>query len=160
MYTAFLLVPVLVVFFKCTKPGLNLRGVGENPQALESLGVNVRKTKYLACLATGALAGLGGAYLSLCYIGSYNDGMVAGRGFIALSAVIFGHWNPVGILIATLLFGFADAVQLRIQIYNPAIPYQLLTMLPYILTLLALLFSGKKRAGPKAAGKPYYREQK
>lgn len=160
VYLAYLLVPAVALFFSRTRPGLNLRGVGEYPRAMESLGVNVIRSKYLACIACGALAGLGGAYLSLCYVGSYSDGVVAGRGFIALSAVIFGRWSPVGILLATLLFGFADAVQLRIQVYIPDIPFQLLAMLPYLLTLFALVFSSKRNAGPKAVGKPYFREQK
>ncbi len=161
VYIAYILVPLVAIFFSRTQPGLNLRSVGEYPRAAESLGINVARVKYFACAVCGALAGLGGAYLSLCYIGSYNDGMVAGRGFIALSAVIFGRWSPLGVLLATLLFGFADAVQLRIQMFAPNIPFQLLAMLPYLLTLIALVFSfAKKYAGPKAVGKPYFREQK
>lgn len=159
-YLTFLLVPLCSIFFSRTKPGLNLRGIGEYPRAMESIGVNVIRVKYLACIVSGLLAGLGGTYLSLCYIGSYSEGMVAGRGFIALSAVIFGRWTPVGIMLATLLFGFADAIQLRIQVHYSAIPFQLLAMLPYLLTLFALIFSNKKNAGPNAVGKPYFREQK
>lgn len=160
VYLAFLSVAISVIFFNKTKAGLNYKAVGEYPKAAESLGINVTLQKYIACILCGGLTGLGGAYLTTAYISSYSDGLIAGRGFIALSAVIFGRWKPSGVLIATLIFGFADALQLRLQILDSSIPYQILAMLPYLITLVTLIIFGSKNAGPKANGKPYYREAK
>lgn len=160
VYFAYLLVPLSYVFFQKTKAGLNFRAVGEYPKAAESLGINVIKQKYLACILCGALAGIGGAYLTTCYISTYTDGVVSGRGFIALSAVIFGRWMPGGVLLAALLFGFTDALQLRMQVLSSHTPYQLLAMIPYLCTLFVLAFFGIKKAGPKANGKPYFREER
>ena len=160
VYLAYLLVPLSYVFFNKTKAGLNYKAVGEFPKAAESLGINVIRQKYLACIICGALAGIGGAYLTTCYISTYSDGVVSGRGFIALSAVIFGRWMPGGVLLAALLFGFTDALQLRLQVMSSNTPYQLLAMLPYLCTLFVLAFLGIKKAGPLANGKPYFREER
>ncbi len=159
-YLAFFLVFFTIWFFRRTKPGLNYLAVGEYPRAAESLGVSVTRVKYLSCIICGFLAGMGGAYLTTCYIGAYSEGVVAGRGFIALSAVIFGNWSAMGVLFATLLFGLADAVQLRFQVLFREIPYQLLSMLPYVLTIFVLLISTKQSNEPKANGQPYAREGK
>lgn len=160
VYLAYLLVPVTAVFFGKTKAGLNFKAVGEFPKAAESLGIHVNRKKYLACVLCGALAGLGGAFLTTCYINTFSDGIVAGRGFIALSAVIFGRWLPGGVLLATVLFGFTDAMQLRFQVLSPNTPYQLLAMLPYVFTLAALGVLGIKKGGPKANGRAYLKEER
>ncbi|MFT8351848.1 ABC transporter permease [Clostridium saccharoperbutylacetonicum] len=160
VYCTYLMVIITAIFLNKTKAGLNFKAVGEYPRAAESLGINVIRQKYIACILCGALAGIGGAYLTTCYINTYSDGVVSGRGFIALSAVIFGRWMPGGVLLAALLFGFADALQLRMQVASSATPYQLLAMIPYICTLFALAFFGIKKAGPKANGKPYFREER
>lgn len=160
VYLAYLLVPVTAVFFSKTKAGLNFKAVGEFPKAAESLGIHVNRKKYLACVLCGALAGLGGAFLTTCYINTFSDGIVAGRGFIALSAVIFGRWLPGGVLLATVLFGFTDAMQLRFQVLSPNTPYQLLAMLPYVFTLAALGVLGIKKGGPKANGRAYLKEER
>lgn len=160
VYLAYLLVPITFVFFNKTKAGLNFKAVGEFPKAAESLGINVIRQKYLACTICGALAGIGGAYLTTCYISTYSDGVVSGRGFIALSAVIFGRWMPGGVLLAALLFGFTDALQLRMQVMSSGTPYQLLAMIPYLCTLFVLAFLGIKKAGPKANGRPYFKEER
>ena len=160
VYLAYLLVPVTYIFLNKTKAGLNFKAVGEFPKAAESLGINVIRQKYLASIICGALAGIGGAYLTTCYISSYSDGVVSGRGFIALSAVIFGRWMPGGVLLAALMFGFTDALQLRMQVMTPDTPYQLLAMIPYLCTLFVLAFFGIKKAGPKANGKPYFKEER
>jgi len=160
VYLAYLLVPLTYVFFNKTRAGLNYTAVGEYPKAAESLGINVIRTKYIASIICGFLAGLGGAYLTTCYISTYSDGVVSGRGFIALSAVIFGRWAPGGVLLAALLFGFTDALQLRLQVLNSGMPYQLLAMIPYLCTLFVLAFFGIKKAGPKANGKPYFKEER
>ena len=159
-YFALFLVLFTLWFFRRTKPGLNYLAVGEYPRAAESMGVNVIRTKYISCMICGFLAGMGGAYLTTCYIGAYSEGVVAGRGFIALSAVIFGNWTGAGVLLATLLFGLADAVQLRFQVLFRDIPYQLLSMLPYLMTIVVLLLSNKQSNEPKANGQPYAREGK
>lgn len=160
VYFAYLMVPLTAVFLNKTKAGLNFRAVGEYPKAAETLGVNVIRQKYLASVICGALAGIGGAYLTLCYTSTYSEGIVAGRGFIALSAVIFGRWTPGGVLLACLLFGFCDAIQIRLQLLSPGTPYQLLQMIPYICTLIALIVFGIRKNGPKANGQPYFREER
>ncbi|MPM68151.1 hypothetical protein SDC9_115082 [bioreactor metagenome] len=134
--------------------------MGEYPKAAETLGINVIRQKYVASMICGALAGIGGAYLTTCYVNTYSDGVVAGRGFIALSAVIFGRWSAPGVLLACLLFGFCDALQLRLQVMSTDIPYQLFQMIPYACTLAALAVFGIRKAGPKASGKPYRREER
>ena len=160
VYLAYLLVPITAVFLNKTKAGLNFKAVGEYPKAAETLGVNVIRQKYLASVICGALAGIGGAYLTLCYTSIYSEGIVAGRGFIALSAVIFGRWMPGGVLAACLLFGFCDAMQIRLQLLCPGTPYQLLQMIPYLCTLIVLVVFGIRKGGPKANGKPYFREER
>ncbi|MCI2056432.1 MAG: ABC transporter permease [Oscillibacter sp.] len=160
VYFAYLMVVFTAIFFNKTKKGLNYKAVGEYPKAAETLGINVIRQKYVACMICGALAGIGGAYLTTCYVNTYSDGVVAGRGFIALSAVIFGRWSSGGVLLACLLFGFCDALQLRLQIMNTSTPYQLFQMIPYVCTLVALAAFGIKKAGPKANGKPYMREER
>ncbi|QOY60253.1 ABC transporter permease [Thermophilibacter immobilis] len=159
-YFAYLLVPLSAVFFGHFRAGLSFRSVGENPHAAETLGIDVLKTKYVACVICGALAGLGGAFLTLCYTSTYAEGIVAGRGFIALSAVIFGRWRSPGVLCACLLFGFCDALQIVLQIHAQGIPYQFFQMIPYVVTLVVLVFFGSGRAGPKANGRPYFREER
>jgi len=159
VYFLYIIVFVTIVFFNKTKLGLNYKAVGEYPKAAESLGINVFLLKYIGCIICGALAGMGGAFLTTGYINTYSEGLISGRGFIALSAVIFGRWMPSGVVVATLLFGFSDALQLRLQILSPSTPYQLISMLPYVFTLVALAVFGIKKAGPKANGKPYLREQ-
>ncbi|WP_312446073.1 ABC transporter permease [Lacrimispora sp.] len=160
IYFAYLLVPATAVFLNRTKAGLNYKAVGEFPKAAETLGINVILQKYIACIICGALAGIGGAYLTICYTSTYSEGIVAGRGFIALSAVIFGRWMPTGVMAACLLFGFCDALQIRLQLISPSTPYQILQMIPYLCTLFVLAFFGIKKSGPKANGQPYYREER
>ncbi len=160
VYAVYLIVVITAIYFNRTKSGLNYKAVGEYPKAAETNGINVLKQKYVASILCGLLAGMGGAYLTTCYVNTYSDGIVAGRGFIALAAVIFGRWSASGVLMACLLFGFFDALQLRLQIGTDLIPYQLFQMIPYVMTLIALTIFGSKIAGPKAKGKPYYREDR
>ena len=155
-----LLVVFTSIFFNRTRAGLSYKSVGEHPQAAATLGINVVGVKYLACVICGALAGMGGAYLTTCYSSTYTDGIVAGRGFIALAAVIFGRWSAGGILLACLFFGFCDALQIRLQVSGIAIPYQFFQMIPYVATVVVLSVIGTKQAGPKANGQPYRREQR
>lgn len=159
-YSAYLLIPLCWWFFARFHTGLDYRAVGENPRAAESMGIDVIRTKYLACVICGALAGIGGGFLTLCYTSTYAEGIVAGRGFIALSAVIFGRWMPQGVLGACLLFGFCDALQITLQVQAPGVPYQFFQMIPYVMTVIALLWFGSKQVGPAANGQPYFREQR
>ncbi|WP_293673253.1 ABC transporter permease [uncultured Parolsenella sp.] len=159
-YLAFLLVPVISFFFKRCRAGLSFRSVGENPQAAETLGINVVRVKYIACILCGALAAAGGAFLTLCYTPIYTDGIVMGRGFIALATVIFGRWSAVGVMLASLLFGFFDGLNVALQAQFQAAPVMFFKMIPYIFTIIALLFFGSKHAGPKANGQPYFRESR
>ena len=132
VYLAYLLVVFTVIYFNRTKSGLNYKAVGEYPKAAATLGIDVIGIKYTASVICGALAGIGGAYLTTCYTTTYVDGNIAGRGFIALAAVIFGRWNAGGVLIACLFFGFCDALQIRLQVGSYNIPYQFFQMIPYI----------------------------
>lgn len=159
VYVAFLLVIFTAIFFGRTRAGLNYKAVGEYPKAAATLGINVIGIKYLSCVICGALAGIGGAYLTTCYSKTYVDGNVAGRGFIALAAVIFGRWSSGGVLVACLFFGFCDALQIRLQLINNTFPYQFFQMIPYVATILVLSIIGMKKAGPKACGRPYRKEE-
>jgi simple sugar transport system permease protein len=157
-YLAFLLVPATWYFLYRTKAGLRLRASGEYPAAADAAGVNVPRLRVLAVLWAGALAGVAGAYLSIGYTSGFVENMSAGRGFIALAVVILGRWNPIGILVAGLLFGCASALQFIFQASSSRIPYQFFLALPYLLTLAALLIRFKNNANPPAAlGQPYVR---
>jgi general nucleoside transport system permease protein len=148
---AFLLVPVIHLTLFRTKPGLRILASGEHPEAAESVGIAVNRYRYVCVIGSGILAGLGGAYLSIGYLDYFTLDMTAGRGFIALAAVIFGGWAPFGALGATLLFGGAQAVQLQAQAQpNFPISTDLLLALPYILTLIAI--TGLVRASQPPAG--------
>ena len=144
-----------IVIFK-TVWGLRLRSVGEHPGAADSVGINVYKTRYIAVTLSGALAGVGGAYLSVAHLSRFVEGMTAGRGFIALAAMIFGKWNPIGALGACLFFGYADAMQMRLQ--EIGIPTQFVQMMPYVLTMIALIGFIGRAVAPKASGQPYVKE--
>lgn len=160
VYLAYGLVIFTAIYFNKTKSGLNYKAVGEYPNAAATLGINVVGVKYVACIICGALAGIGGAYLTTCYATTYTDGNVAGRGFIALAAVIFGRWKAGGVLLACLFFGFCDALQIRLQVSSFGVPYQFFQMIPYIATVAVLAIIGIKKAGPKGVGKPYLREER
>ena len=160
VYLTLALVLLTSIFFKRTQAGLNYKAVGEHPKAAATLGINVVRVKYIACMICGALAGMGGAYLTTCYSSTYTDGIVSGRGFIALAAVIFGRWSAGGILLACLFFGFCDALQIRLQVSGIGMPYQFFQMIPYIATVVVLSVIGTRQVGPKANGKAYRREQR
>ena len=160
VYLAYILIIVTAIYFTRTKSGLNYKAVGEYPKAAATLGINVIGIKYLSCVICGALAGIGGAYLTTCYSKTYVDGNVAGRGFIALAAVIFGRWSSGGVLVACLFFGFCDALQIRLQLVNNTLPYQFFQMIPYVATIVVLAVIGAKKAGPKSSGQPYRKEER
>ncbi|GEM85891.1 ABC transporter permease [Meiothermus granaticius] len=154
VFVAFLLVPLIWwVLFK-TPWGLRLRAVGEHPEAAETMGVNVIRMRYIAVILSGVLAGVAGAYLSIGFLNQFVRNMSAGQGFIALAALIFGKWHPLGVLGATLLFGFFQALAIQLQ-GGEILPSVIIQALPYILTMLVLAgFIGRSRP-PAAVGKPY-----
>jgi simple sugar transport system permease protein len=158
VYAALLLVPLCSFFLYKTRPGLKLRAAGEHPRAADTMGIDAYSERFLGCILDGMFCAVGGMYLSVAYMNSYVDNIVSGRGFIALAAVVFGKWNPKGVLLATLLFGFADALQLRAQAIGLGIPYQFMMMVPYVVTLLAMILLIGKAQGPKANGTNYLRD--
>ncbi len=160
VYILIFLIAFSTYFLFHTNPGLTLRAVGEYPQAADTAGISVSKVRYLAVIISGCLASLGGAYLTLVQVQYFAEGMSAGKGFIAIAALIFGKWHPLGSSLASLLFGATEALQLRIQALGVNIPYQFLIMLPYAIALLALVGLAGKSAPPAALGIPYNREQK
>ncbi|MGB7441667.1 MAG: ABC transporter permease [Coleofasciculaceae cyanobacterium] len=160
IYFLFLLVPLSSYLLFNTSLGLALRAVGEYPRAAITAGVSVSFIRYISVITSGCLCGLGGAYLTLVHVKFFTEGITAGKGFIALAAVIFGRWHPVGTTLACLLFGATEALQLRIQAFNLNIPYQFLVMLPYVLALFALLGLAGKSTPPAALGVPYQKESR
>jgi simple sugar transport system permease protein len=156
-WVALILVVLLTLFLFRTPRGLRLRSVGEHPRAAETVGISVPRTRYIAVIASGMLAALGGAYLSIGFVGSFNQGMTAGRGFIALACVIFGKWNPVGALGAALLFGFSTALAQRLPTFSPSSAV-LFQALPYVLTLIAVAGVIGRSRPPAAVGQPYVKE--
>ena len=144
-----------VVLFR-TPLGLHIRAVGEHPTAAETAGIDVVKIKYMGVIVSGMLSGLGGAFLSLSHLNLFARGMTGGRGFIALAALIFGKWMPFGVLEAGLLFGFADALQMRLQSLG-ILPPQIILMIPYVLTV-AVLAGVVGKAKPPSDYKPHKKE--
>lgn len=155
VYAGFALVILIAWFFYRTTAGLNFRAVGENPQVADTVGVNVNLYRYLAVVISGVIASLGGAFLSLTQTAYFTENLTAGRGWIAISAIILGKYNPWGVLFACLLFGAADAAQMQIQVMSLGIPYQFLLMIPYVLAMLAMAGVVGKVRSPAAMGKPY-----
>ena len=166
VYVALALVAGVWFFMERTRPGLRLRAVGENPAMVDAAGVSVPMLRYAALLINGLLCGLAGSYLVLAQNASFSPNMTAGRGFIALAAMIFGKWKPVPTLFACLLFGFLDAAAIRLQgVSLPAVlgggevPVQLIQALPYLLTVVLLAGFIGQAVAPKALGRPYVKER-
>lgn len=158
VYVGLLLVPGVHWLLFHTTLGLKVRAVGEHPRAADTVGVNVIRTRYAMVLAGGLLVGLAGAHLSVGMLSFFSEGMVAGRGFIALAAVVFGKWTPFGVLGAALFFGAAEGVMFRAQALYPEIPSQLLLMLPYLMTIAVLAGLVGRATPPAASGIPYSKE--
>jgi general nucleoside transport system permease protein len=154
VFFAFLMVPVSWFVLYKTSFGLRIRAVGENPEAAETAGIDVYVIRYYAVWISGLLAGLGGAFLSIAHGSSYVNNISAGRGFIALAALIFGRYSPKLTLLGCLLFGIADAFQIRVQGVIP-IPVQFVQMIPYVLTMVVLAGLIGKAHVPAADGIPY-----
>ncbi|MBC8038310.1 MAG: ABC transporter permease [Rhizobiales bacterium] len=154
-----LMLGVTFVLFR-TQAGLNLRATGENPRAADSAGVGVFHVRYLALMVSGGFAALGGCHLVLSQVYVFTEQMSAGKGFIALAAIILGRWHPVWAVAAALFFGVCDAAQLRLQFSIPDIPYQIFQILPFAAAIVALVWIVGSVNQPEAAGKPYEREQR
>jgi ABC-type uncharacterized transport system permease subunit len=162
VYIAFIAVPVTWFVLYRTRFGLRLRAVGENPKAVDTAGISVTRLRYQAVLITGLLCGLAGAFFSIAQGSGFGNNMTAGKGFIALAALIFAKWKPVPAMFTCLLFGFLDALQIRLQnadILGVHIPVQAIQALPYVLTVVLLAGFIGKAVGPKAGGVPYTKER-
>ncbi|MCL4561774.1 MAG: ABC transporter permease, partial [Chloroflexi bacterium] len=158
VYIMFLVLIVLQIALYNTRWGLRVRSVGEHPKAADTLGINVIRTRYMAVLLSGAMAGFAGSYFSIGSVGRFDSLMTGGRGFIGLAAMIFGNWNPLGGFGAGMLFGFADALSTKLTILGSDIPSQFLLMTPYIATMIVLAGVVGRTQAPAADGTPYEKE--
>ena len=162
VYVAFIAVPVTWFVLFRTRFGLRLRAVGENPKAVDTAGISVTRLRYQAVMVTGLLCGFAGAFFSIAQGSGFGNNMTAGKGFIALAALIFAKWKPVPAMFTCLLFGFLDALQIRLQgadLFGISIPVQAIQALPYVLTCVLLAGFIGKAVGPKAGGVPYVKER-
>ena len=158
VYFTLILIPIFWYVISRTRYGLRLRAAGERPKAADAVGLGVFRIRWQALLVAGALTGLAGAYLTLAYANTFVENISAGRGFVALSAVILGRWNPWGLAAASVLFGAAMALQFGLQALGTVVPYQLFLALPYALTLVVLAGVGGQASAPSALGEPYRRQ--
>ena len=152
-----MLILTFVIWYALFKTpwGLRVRAVGEHPKAADTMGINVYRTRYIAVFLSGLLAGLAGLWFSLEQVGHFDMLMTNGKGFIGLAAMIFGKWNPLGALAAALIFGLPEAVQINLAMSLPNVPYQFMSMIPYILTIIVLTGVVGRAVSPAADGTPY-----
>lgn len=160
--TIIALIFTLILWFVLnkTKWGLRISAVGEHPKAADTLGINIYKIRYICVVVSGILGGFGGASMTLSIISNFTPTAISGHGFIALAAVIFGKWKPMGVYGACLLFGFSQALAIQLSGGKFAVPSQILAMLPYALTILVLIFFVGHTVAPKASGVPYEKGQR
>lgn len=157
-YFSFLLIPFTWWALYRSNIGLNIRAVGENPEAADAAGVDVFRIRTYALMAGGGLMAVGGAFLSLAQLGAFTYGIIAGRGWVCIALIIFANWQPVRVLWGALLFGGVFALQLRLQSTGLQLPYETFLALPYIVTIVALAIAGRNATGPAAVLKAYRRE--
>ena len=160
VYIAFALVPITWFILEKTTFGLKIKAVGEHPRAADSKGISVSGIRYAAVIIGGAYAGAGGVFMTIAYLNMFTESVIGGFGYIAVSVVIFARFTPGRAMWGALLFGFASALQVRLQALGSGIPSQLLLMLPYILTVVALIFASKKAEFPSAYTIPYSRMER
>lgn len=160
VYFLFLTIILSTIFLNKTQWGINLIAVGQHPKAADTAGINVFKVRYLACIINGILGGIAGSYLTLAQLGFFMENLTGGKGFMALVAVILGRRKPVGILLASMVIGFAEAIQMRLQTMGSSLPSDFFTMLPYIVAMITLLFSIKNSTDIACLGKPYQRDER
>ena len=158
VYIAFLLVILMHIVLFFTPWGLRTRAVGEHPKAADTLGINVFMTRYVNVILGGMIAGIGGAYFTIGSVGRFDQNMTSGKGFIGLAAMIFGKWTPIGAFLSSLLFGFADSLQVKMQILRVPIPSEFLAMAPYIITMIVLTGIVGRAIPPAADGTPYEKQ--
>jgi len=158
VYGAFLLVPVAWFVLNKTTFGLQVRAVGENPQAADSLGVSVRRVRYVTVTMGGALSGIAGASLSIALLNVFQQNLTSGQGFIAVALVYFGGWRPWGVLMGALLFSMVNSLQLWIQVLGIPVPSDIAVMMPYVLTIVALVVAMQRMRSPSALTKAFERE--
>jgi simple sugar transport system permease protein len=159
-YIAWLLIPAMSILLYKTRLGLKIRTVGENPVVADTVGVNVTLTRTLCLVFGGALMGIGGAFLTLAHQNMFLIDVIGGRGWVAIAMVIFGNWDPFKGALGALMFGFLDGLQLRLQGLGIAISFHLFLMIPYLLTIVALISVSRRAAVPAGLLKPYRREEK
>lgn len=157
VYGAFLLVPIAWWVLNKTTWGLNIRAVGQNPAAADSLGVNVNRVRYATVTLGGALAGVAGASLSIALLNIFQEGLTNGQGFIAVALVYFGSWTPVGVMVGALFFSLVNALQLWVQVLGLNLPADVAVMLPYVLTIIALALPFRRAMQPAALTKAFER---
>lgn len=160
VYLMLVLVVVFMILFYKTEWGVRLSAVGEHPRAADTAGINVFRTRYTACMVNGLLGGLAGSYVTIAQLGFYMEDVTAGKGYMALVTVILGRRNPVGILLASLLIGFAEAMQFQLQTMGIGLPSQVFSTIPYVAAVLVLLFSIGRSSDPSALGVPYERDKR
>ena len=158
VYIALLLVPLAQFVMMHCNVGLKVRAVGENPKAGDTVGINVSKTRFLAVLYSGIMAGFAGAFVSMGQMTFFTENMIAGGGFIALAAVVFGNYTPLGVLISSLVFGASNAIMFRLQAASTGIPSQFALMLPYVITIAAICVVLRRSNRPASSAKPYIKE--
>jgi len=159
-YITWLLIPMVWVFFHKTRAGLRVRTVGQNPFAADTVGVNVNRIRTLCVITGGAMFGIAGSFLTLAHQNMFLVDVVGGRGWIAIAMTIFGNWSPLMGTLGALIFGFLDALQLRLQTLGVELPFHLLLMIPYLITVIALVSVSRKASAPTGLLKPYRREEK
>ena len=160
VYFTILLSAVLYYLLYHTRIGLELRAVGENPKAADSLGVNTSLMRYVTATVGGMLMGLAGAYLPMLYTGTYTHDIVRGRGWLAIALTFFGGWSPHTIFLGALFFAGVEVLSFRVQVSGGGIPYQFLLMLPYVATLLVMMFAFRRARVPAFLGQNYDREKR
>ncbi len=158
VYVTFLLLIVIHVMLFYTRWGLRTRAVGEHPKAADTLGINVFRTRYINVILGGLVAGIGGAFFTIGSVGRFDEMMTAGKGFIGLAAMIFGKWTPFGSFGSSLIFGFADSLQTKLQILQVPIPSEFLLMAPYLVTMIVLAGVIGRAIPPAADGQPYEKQ--
>ena len=157
-YVAILLIPICAWILYRTNFGLNLRSVGQNPEATDAAGINVYRLRTTALVIGGSFMAVGGAFLSLAQLGSFTFGIINGRGWVCIALIIFANWEPIKVFWGALLFGGVSSLQLRLQTTGIQLPYEVFLSLPYIVTIIALSLAGRNASYPAALLKPYKRE--
>jgi simple sugar transport system permease protein len=160
VYVSILVSIGLWYFLYRTQKGLELRSVGEYPMTADSLGINTTKMRYWSTIIGGMLIGMAGAYLPMVYAGTFTEGMTMGRGWLAIALTFFGGWSPLPILFGSLFFSAVEVLAFRVQVIGIALPYQILQMLPYVATILVMIFTFKRSRVPGFLGKNYDREKR